>query len=67
MKLNPQFVVNEQGKQTSVILPVEEYHQLLDVLEDRLDAVGLAEAAADEAEFTPYDQVRDQLWSERRT
>jgi hypothetical protein len=33
-KINPQFIVDSSGNQTSVILPIEEYHELLEDLED---------------------------------
>ena len=32
--LHPQFVTDAEGKQTAVILPVAEYEELLDDLED---------------------------------
>jgi len=34
MTLNPQFVVNEKGERVSVVLPVAEYEELLEDLED---------------------------------
>ncbi len=61
MKLSPQYVVNERGERTGVILSPEEYRQLLDALEDRLDAEDLDEAAQQETEFIPYSRVREQL------
>jgi hypothetical protein len=33
-QLHPQFLMNEQGKKTSVLLPVEEFYELLEDLED---------------------------------
>jgi hypothetical protein len=64
MKLNPQYVINEQGERTGVLLPVEEYHRILEAIEDQLDAADLDESAADETDFVPYDQVREQLRAE---
>lgn len=32
--LHPQFLMNEQGQKTSVLLPVEEFYELLEDLED---------------------------------
>lgn len=34
MTLNPQFVVNERGERVSVVLPLAEYEELLEDLED---------------------------------
>ena len=32
--LHPQFVTNGEGRQTAVLLPIEEYHELLEDLDD---------------------------------
>jgi PHD/YefM family antitoxin component YafN of YafNO toxin-antitoxin module len=64
MKLHPQYVVDEHGQQTGVLLPLAEYRRLLEALEDQLDAADLDEAVADETEFAGYDEVRDQLRAE---
>ena len=61
MKLKPQYVVNEQGEQTGVLLSVEEYRRLLEALDDQLDAAALDEAVEDETESVDYEEVRDQL------
>lgn len=34
MMSNPQYVINEQGERISVILPVAEYEELMEDLED---------------------------------
>ncbi len=64
MKLNPQYVVDERGQRRGVLLTVEDYHRILEALEDQLDAADLDEAAASETQFVPYDQVRQQLRNE---
>jgi len=33
-KFHPQYVTDSEGHQTAVILPIEEYNELLDDLED---------------------------------
>lgn len=33
-QLHPQFLMNEQGQKNSVLLPVEEFYELLEDLED---------------------------------
>ena len=32
--LNPQYITNEAGEKTSVILPIEEFHELIEDIED---------------------------------
>ena len=32
--LNPQYITNEEGKKTSVILPINEFQSLLEDIED---------------------------------
>ncbi len=64
MKLNPEYVVNKQGKQTGVLLSLAEYRWILEALEDQLDAADLDEAVGDETEFVGYDEVREQLRAE---
>ena len=38
MATQKQFIVNEDGEKTAVILPIEEYHELLEVVKERLHA-----------------------------
>jgi len=33
-KLTPQFVMNKEGKTTAVILPINEYNELIEDLQD---------------------------------
>lgn len=61
MKLHPQYIVDDLGKRKGVLLGVEEYQRLLEVLEDQLDAADLDQAVAQELQFAPYEQVRADL------
>lgn len=55
-KLNPQFVMDAHGQQTAVLLPLEEYNELLEDLAD------LAVAAERIGEPTvPHSQVVAEL------
>jgi hypothetical protein len=55
-KLHPQFVTNSSGDQTAVILPIEEYNEILEDLED------LAAVAERIDEPTiPHEQVVKEL------
>ena len=67
MKLNPKYVVDQQGQRSAVLLPVDEYEALLVALEDRLDAGDLEEAIGEKPEFVPYAQIRDRLLAEGET
>jgi hypothetical protein len=54
--LHPQFVTDGQGRQTAVIIPIEEYNELLEDLE------GLAAIAERAHEPTiPHEQVLQEL------
>ena len=66
MKLHPQYVTDNNGERTGVILPLEEFRRMVEVLEDQLDATDLDDAAAKEKDFVPYDQVREDLRAESR-
>jgi hypothetical protein len=55
-KLHPEYVTDSKGRQTGVILPIEEYNALLEDLDD------LATVAARVAESTiAHDQVVKEL------
>jgi len=64
VKLHPQFIVDDRGERKSVVLSVEEYRTLLEIVEDQLDAADLDQASAVETDFTPYSQVRGDLKAE---
>ncbi len=63
-----QYLVDEQGKRVSVVLPVEEYERMLEELEE-LDDIRLydeakAELERGEDELIPWEEVREQIGSE---
>ena len=64
MNVNPQYIVNERGEQTGVLLSIEEYRRIIEALEDQLDAADLDEAVTGETEFVPYDKARESLRAE---
>ncbi|MCX7014752.1 MAG: hypothetical protein NTW86_19760 [Candidatus Sumerlaeota bacterium] len=51
-KLHPQYVTDAEGRQTAVIIPIEEFNELL---EDLDDLAALAERV--EEPTIPHDQV----------
>jgi len=69
--METRYIVDENGKRTGVILPVEEYERLIDALEDLEDARAADETRAaverGDDEFIPYEQAREQIAKERST
>lgn len=66
-----EYMVNEKGERTRVVLSVKEYEELVEAqekLEDRLAVEALEEDKArmdrEEAEFVPWEEVRDKIGSE---
>ena len=69
--MGAQYVVDENGKRASVILPVEEYERMVEELEDFEDILAVqaydrakAEIENDEDEAIPWEQVREKVGSE---
>ena len=67
--MGARYVVDENGKRVSVILPVEEYERMVEELEDAEDARAVDEVRAavarGEDEFIPYEQARRERARER--
>jgi PHD/YefM family antitoxin component YafN of YafNO toxin-antitoxin module len=63
------YVVDENGKRVSVILPVEEHERMVEALEDLEDARAADEVRAavarGEDEFIPYEQTRKEIAEKR--
>lgn len=63
-----EYVVNEQGERTRVMLSIEEYEELLAAREELEDARDHEQAVADlragREERIPFEQVRDKIGSE---
>lgn len=63
-----QFLTNENGERTAVVLPIGEYEELLERLEDaealREADEALAAIERGEEEVIPWKKVRDRIGSE---
>lgn len=63
-----QFIVNEAGERTAVVLPLEEYERLVEAAEELEDLALYDEARRrmdrGEAEFAPWEGFRDRVGSE---
>ncbi len=68
--MEARYIVDEDGKRVSVILPIEEYDRMVEKLEDIEDARAADEVRAavarGEDEFIPYEQAREEI-ARRRT
>ena len=63
--MEARYIVDEDGKRTGVILPIEEYERMIEALEDLEDAraadeVRVAVARGDD-EFISYEQAREDI------
>jgi hypothetical protein len=59
-----QFLVNEKGQRTAVVLPIEEYEKLLEYEEDLADLRAAEEARAEGGEPIPLEVVEARLRAE---
>jgi PHD/YefM family antitoxin component YafN of YafNO toxin-antitoxin module len=69
--MGARYVVDENGKHVSIILPIEEYERLIEALEDLEDARAAdnarAAVASGDDEFIPYEQAREEIAKGRAT
>ncbi|MDQ3024277.1 MAG: hypothetical protein M3R04_07855 [bacterium] len=63
--LSPQYVVDDNGKPTAVILDTTEYRALLEQVEYSADAAALQAAIESETEFRPWREVRAEIERKR--
>jgi len=70
--MGAQYVVDENGKHISVILPIEEYERLIEELEELEDALATqaydrakAELERGEDELIPWEQAKKEIEQER--
>lgn len=64
-----QFIINEEGKKTAIVLPIEEYEELLELAEDA-EALKEADEALGELErgedgLIPWEQVKREMEQKR--
>jgi len=56
-----QFLVDEKGRRTAVLLPIEEYDELLEVIEQREDVRRLEAGKRMKGEDIPWEEVKARL------
>jgi PHD/YefM family antitoxin component YafN of YafNO toxin-antitoxin module len=59
-----QFLVDEKGRRTAVVLPIEEYERLRELDEDIADLRAADEARAEGGESIPLEEFEAQLRAE---
>ena len=59
--LHPQYVTDENGARLAVMLPANEFAQLLEELEMAEDIAAYQAAKAEGGDAVPYEQVRREL------
>jgi PHD/YefM family antitoxin component YafN of YafNO toxin-antitoxin module len=68
--MEARYIVDENGKRVTVILPIEEYERMVEKLEDIEDARAADEVRAavahGEDEFIPYEQAMREIREEVR-
>ncbi|MDQ4105816.1 MAG: hypothetical protein M3157_01395 [Actinomycetota bacterium] len=67
--MSVQYVVDEQGRRVSVVLPVEEYERMVEELEELEDIRAADEARQEiesgEDELVPWKQAKKRIEEER--
>ena len=61
LKRKEEYLINESGKKTAVMLDLATYRALLEHIEDLEDALELDEAVRTATSFRPYHQVKADL------
>jgi len=59
-----EYLVDDQGRRTAVVLPIEEYEELVEAAEQREDIRHLQKAKAVPGEPVPWEQVKAELRKE---
>ncbi|HVW15447.1 MAG TPA: hypothetical protein VHB54_16565 [Mucilaginibacter sp.] len=54
--IHPQYITDEQGKKISVVIPVDEFEQLLEELEELDDIKLFDEAEKESGTSMPFDE-----------
>jgi hypothetical protein len=64
LKINPQYLVNDKGEKTNVLLSINEYQLLMQRLENLEDNLEMDAAVQTETEFRDYQDIRADLIKE---
>ncbi len=65
-KLAVQYVVDEKGRRTGVLLPIEVFEELVEAAEDLEDMRAADAARAEGGEPVPWEEVKAELRTRRK-
>lgn len=66
MLKTPEFIVDEKGKRTKVILDIDDYEKLLETLEDAADIRASDELKASNEEAIPLEQAIAEIEQQKK-
>jgi len=61
LNTNPQYLIDDKGQKTSVLLSIKEYQHLMQCLEDLEDILEMDAVVRTETDFRDYQDVRADL------
>lgn len=63
--MKPQFITDEKGNRTGVILPIDEFNKLLEELDENHTALLYDRAKSDKLTFRPFKDVLNEIQIKR--
>ena len=63
--IRKQFIEDSQGKRVAVLMPIDQYNEMLEQLEEIDDTRAYDAAKAEEDEIIPFDQAVREIEEER--
>lgn len=66
LKVHPQYITDNSGKKISVVLPIQEYHNLIEELEELEDIKRYDEAKKSNEEALPIEEAFLSIEAKRR-
>ncbi len=66
MQIKPQFVTDDKGNRTAVILPISEFNRLLDELDETHTTRLYDKAKKEKLTFRPLSEVLNEVQAKRK-
>lgn len=64
LKINPQYLVDDKGEKTAVLLTIKEFRLLMQRLEDLEDTLEMDAAVKTDTEFRDFEDIQADLIKE---
>ena len=61
LALHPEYVINDQQETKAVLLPFNEWQQILEAIEELEDIRAYDEAKAQQGEYIPFEQAIQEI------